>query len=185
MVHAQTVANQPLRPVAASTAPPPAKTATAATPHVLPRSEPKSISIPSVGIEADAISVGQLADGSMETPPLFDWTVGWYRLGPTPGELGPAVIVGHVDTYKGPSVFWRLRELQPGDLVNITRADGSVATFKVTSLGQYSQNDFPTQAVYGNIDHAGLRLITCGGAFDQQTLHYTENTVVYADLVTP
>ncbi len=149
----------------------------------LPRSEPTHINVPSVQIDYDIMSVGRLPDGTMETPPLFDKITGWYKYSPTPGEIGPAIIVGHIDTYKGPSVFWRLREIQPGAIVEITRADGSIAKFKVEALKQFDQNNFPTQEVYGNIDHAGLRLITCGGTFDRQTGHYNQNTVVFASLI--
>ncbi len=155
-----------------------------ATPHVLTASTPTHITIPAVSIDAAIMPVGQDTDGSIQMPPLFDWTTGWYDLSPTPGQLGPAIIVGHVDTYKGVSVFWNLRNLNPGDLINVARADGSTATFKVQSLQQFDQNNFPTQEVYGNIDYAGLRLITCGGTFDQSTASYTENTVVFASLVT-
>ena len=152
-------------------------------PKFLPRSEPTHISIPSVGIDSGIMQVGQAADGTIETPLLFDWITGWYNLSPTPGEKGPAVIVGHVDTYKGVSVFWRLREVQPGAIVEVARADGKVAKFKVEALKQFDQNNFPTKEIYGNIDHSGLRLITCAGAFDESTAQYTQNTVVYASLV--
>lgn len=154
-----------------------------AAPHVLPRSEPTHLSIPSVGIDVDLTSVGQASDGSIQMPPLFDWVAGWYNLSPTPGELGPSIIVGHVDTYKGISVFWNLRYVNPGDLITISRADGSTATFKVSALKQFDQNSFPTQDVYGNLNYAGLRLITCGGTFNNSTESYTQNTVVYASLL--
>lgn len=162
----------------------PVKILAAAKPKFLPRSEPTHITIPSVGIDTGVISVGQDASGGIQMPPLFDMTTGWYNLSPTPGEKGPAIIVGHVDTYKGISVFWRLREVQPGDMVEIARADGKVAKFKVEALKQFEQSNFPTSEVYGNIDHAGLRLITCGGAFDHSSGQYTQNTVVYASLIT-
>lgn len=169
----------PVKPFApAVSTPPPAP-----VPLSLPRSEPTHIAIPDLGIDYDVISVGQDAGGKMETPPIGDWTVGWYRLSPTPGEIGPAVMVGHLNDYVGGSVFWRLREIQPGSLIHITRADGKVATFKATTLSNYSQTAFPTNEVYGNIAHAGLRLITCSGTYDPQTGYYTENTVVYAELV--
>ncbi len=156
--------------------------ATVLKPKFLPKSEPTHISIASVGINTDVRSVGKADDGTIELPPLFDWTTGWYKYSPTPGELGPAIIVGHVDTYKGVSVFWRLRDVQPGDVIEIARADGTVVKFKVEALKQFDQSNFPTAEVYGNIDHAGLRLITCGGAFDKTTEQYTQNTVVYASV---
>jgi sortase (surface protein transpeptidase) len=154
-----------------------------AKPKGLPRSEPTHISIPSIGIDAGVMQVGLAADGSLETPPVLDYITGWYRGSPTPGEIGPSVIDGHVDNYKGISVFWRLRELTPGAEVDIARADGSTVKFKVDALQQFDQDDFPTKAVYGNINHAGLRLITCGGTFDTATGHYNQNTVVFASMV--
>lgn len=152
-------------------------------PKVLSKSEPTNLKIERLGINYPTKAVGKLADGTMETPPVLEWVTGWYKYSPTPGELGPSIIVGHVDSYKGPSVFWRLREVLPGDIIEVARADGSVASFKVDSLQQFDQSNFPTETVYGNIDHAGLRLITCGGTFNRATGHYTENTVVFASLV--
>lgn len=170
-----------LVPVKTFSAPAPVKTAEGIKP--LPRSLPTHISVPSVGIDADIISVGRASDGTIQTPPLFDWVTGWYKYSPTPGEIGPSVIVGHVDTYKGISVFWHLREVKKGDIIKIKRKDGSTAKFKVTGLKQFDQNNFPTEKVYGNLKYPGLRLITCGGAFDKRTESYTQNTVVYAFLV--
>lgn len=152
-------------------------------PLALPRSTPVHLNIPSQNIDLDIVPVDRDASGAIAMPPLFDWVAGWYDLSPTPGEIGPAVIVGHVDTYKGISVFWDLRYVQPGDSVAVTRADGHTANFTVTALQQYDQNNFPTQTVYGNTSDAELRLITCGGTFDTSTGHYTQNTVVYAKLV--
>jgi sortase (surface protein transpeptidase) len=154
-----------------------------AKPKSLPRSEPTRIDIPVIGVSADIMQVGLAADGSLETPPVLEYITGWYRGSPTPGETGPSVIVGHVDNYKGISVFWRLRELKPTDEVNITRADGSVVKFKVEALQQFDQANFPTKEVYGNVDHPGLRLITCGGTFSAATGHYDHNTVVFASMV--
>jgi sortase (surface protein transpeptidase) len=150
----------------------------------LPKSLPTHISVPSVGIDASVTSVGKDASGGIQMPPLFAWTTGWYNLSPTPGEKGPAIIVGHVDTYKGVSVFWNLRNIQPGAIIQINRQDGKVAKFKVDSLKQFPQNAFPTKEVYGNINYSGIRLITCGGAFDKGSGQYTQNTVVYASLTT-
>lgn len=169
---------EPLKTFSSST---PVKTATGIKP--LPRSRPTHITVPSVGINASVTPVGRDSEGSIQMPPLFDWTTGWYKYSPTPGQIGPAIIVGHVDTYKGISVFWRLRYIKKGDIINVSRADGHTARFKVTALKQFSQANFPTKEVYGNIQYPGLRLITCGGAFDKQTASYTQNTVVYAFLL--
>jgi len=161
--------------------PAPVKAATGIKP--LPRSEPTHITVPSVGIDAPVGPVGQDAEGSIAVPPVEEWVTGWYKYSPTPGEDGPSVIVGHVDTYKGVSVFWRLREVQRGDIINITRADGKTVKFKVTSLKQFDQDKFPTKEVYGNLKYPGLRLITCAGTFNKDTGSYTQNTVVYAFMV--
>ena len=146
-------------------------------------SKPKQITVSRLGIDYGIVELGQNADETMETPPLFDMVAGWYKYSPTPGEIGPSIIVGHIDTYKGASVFWRLREIVPGDEVSILREDGSTVRFKVTGLKQFEQSNFPTEEVYGNTDDAQLRLITCGGTFDKKTLHYSENTVVFATMI--
>jgi sortase (surface protein transpeptidase) len=107
----------------------------------------------------------------------------WYRYSPTPGSLGPAIVLGHVDSASGgPSVFFRLGDLRRGDRVSITRADDSIAVFIVDEVHTYAKDDFPTDVVYRDINHAGLRLITCGGAFDDSTGHYLDNVVVFASL---
>ena len=182
LVHPQTT--QAALPVASFSLPTPDLETDFTKPVVMKRSEPVRIQVPRVKINTAVSPVGRLADGSMETPEIMEQVTGWYKYSPTPGELGPSVIVGHVDTYKGPSVFWRLRELQPGDVVEVTRTDGSVAKFSVVSVRQFDQSNFPSQDVYGDINHAGLRLITCGGTFNRTTGHYTENTVVFAILDT-
>lgn len=130
------------------------------------------------------MAVGKAADGTIETPPVLEWITGWYKYSPTPGQEGPAVIVGHVDNYKGISVFWKLRDIKPGDVVEVSRADGTVVKFKVDALKQFDQAAFPTKEVYGNINYAGLRLITCAGSFDPATASYNQNTVVYASMIT-
>ena len=150
----------------------------------LPRSKPTHLSIPSVGINADVSSVGRKANGAMEVP-NDGFLTGWYKYSPTPGEIGPAIIVGHVDWAKiGPAVFWRLRELKPGDKIIVTRSNGKKVSFKVTALQQFEQNNFPTKKVYGNINNAGLRLITCGGTFNYGSGRYSHNTVVFASMIT-
>lgn len=118
----------------------------------------------------------------MQVPPDAG-SVGWFTGGPTPGELGPAVIVGHVDWAGQPGIFFDLRNVQPNDEITVTRDDGSIALFKVRSTEQFPKDQFPTSAVYGNIDHAGLRLITCGGSFDRVARSYEDNIIVFADLV--
>jgi sortase (surface protein transpeptidase) len=151
---------------------------------VLAPSAPVALSIPAIGVRSPMQRLGQTADGELAVPapgPEYDWP-GWYRYSPTPGSLGPAVIVGHVDSAaNGPSVFWRLGSLRPRDLVRVTRADGSIAIFAVDDVRRFRKTRFPSQLVYGNTNHAALRLITCGGPIEGG--HYRDNIVVRASLV--
>jgi sortase (surface protein transpeptidase) len=159
----------------------PTKPEVAAPAHLAP-SQPGRIQIPKIALDTAVVPTGLDANGAIQVP-NDSWVTGWYDKSPTPGEVGPAVIVGHVDNLQGIAVFWRLRELAPGDTVSIARADGSTANFAITQIVEYPQDQFPTQEVYGNIDYAGLRLITCGGTFNTTTHHYSHNTVVYAKLI--
>lgn len=148
----------------------------------LTASVPSKIDIPRIGVSAGIQKVGLLTDGTIETPAILSGLVGWYQYGPSPGEQGPSVLVGHVDSYKGPSVFWNLSKLHIADTINITRSDGITVQFVVSRIAQYGQDNFSTNEVYGNIDHAGLRIITCGGTYNHLTGRYSQNTVIYADL---
>ena len=149
-------------------------------------SAPVAVSIPAIGVRAAIVRLGQLPDGSMEVPtagPAYD-KAGWYRYSPMPGSLGPAIIVGHLDSAAdGPSVFYRLGSLHPHDTVRITRLDGSVVVFTVDSVSRYHKADFPSRLVYGNTNGPALRLITCGGTFDRGSGHYLDNVVVMASMV--
>ena len=127
---------------------------------------------------------GLQADGSLEVPP-GGFPAGWFTGAPMPGEVGPAVMAGHVDWGGSPGVFYDLRSLKPGDEITVSRADGTAVLFAVASVQQFSKDAFPSAAVYGNLDHPGLRLITCGGSFDRAERSYVDNIVVFADLVTP
>lgn len=155
---------------------------TAANTKNLPASAPIRLRIDKIGVSAPIIGLGLQTDGSLDTPPGPD-VVGWYDKSPTPGQIGPAVIDGHVDWINNIAVFWRLRELVPGDTLAVDRADGTTATFKVTAIQEFPQDNFPTQAVYGNLDYAGIRLITCGGEFNSSTGHYSQNIVVFGQLI--
>ena len=152
----------------------------------MPASAPVALSVPSIGIDdAALVELGRNADGTVEVPSLDDPDArpGWYRGSPTPGTLGPAIILGHVDSRRyGPGVFYDLADLQPGAVVDVARADGSVAHFAVESVREVAKRDFPTIEVYGNLDHAGLRLITCGGEFDPDAGSYESNIIVFASL---
>ncbi|MFC6080278.1 class F sortase [Sphaerisporangium aureirubrum] len=164
-----------------ATAGPPDPAAPPAT--TLRMSAPTRVKIPRIGVDAPLTSVGVRKSGEIEVPPLDrPKLAGWYRLGPSPGEAGPAVILGHVNTRRGPAVFGRLRELSRGDKITVTRADGSTAVFTVDGAEQASKARFPTKRVYGHVDHAALRLITCGGIFNPRSHSYTDNIIVYATL---
>ncbi|TFV60168.1 class F sortase [Geodermatophilus sp. DF01-2] len=176
-------AGAPGQPESVASAPVPEEPSPPISGPLLGEAEPTALEVPSIGLRTDGlVPLGLMSDGSMEVPADYD-RAGWYRHGPTPGELGPAVLAGHVDSAaEGPAVFFRLAELSPGAEVLVTRADGQTAVFAVERVEQYPKDEFPTQRVYGDIDHAGLRLITCGGAFDPATGHYRDNIVVYARL---
>lgn len=158
--------------------------ATPELPAVLAASVPVRVQIPAIGVDSELMDLGLQADGTMEVP-AGGFPAGWYTGAPTPGERGPAVLAGHVDWGGAPGVFAELRDVVPGDEITVSRADGSTAVFAVREVGQYDKDDFPTAAVYGDLDHAGLRVITCGGVFDELAGSYLDNTVVFADLVPP
>ncbi len=168
----------------ANTAEAPALDATATTSAlVLTEAEPMRIRIPAVGIDAAfETPLGLEENQEIQVPEGYE-TVGYYKYGPTPGELGPAVILGHVDSVAGPAVFFSLGQLEEGDEIEVEREDGTTATFAVTRLERHAQSGFPTREVYGDIDHAGLRLITCSGTFDRGAQRYSHNLIVFAELV--
>ena len=152
---------------------------------VLASSQPVTLDIAAIDVHSVINELGLTSDGALETPapgPHYD-EAAWYRHSPTPGALGPAVLLGHIDSAAdGPSVFFRLGELEPGDEVSVSRADGSTVIFIVDAVHSYPKDDFPTELVYGDIDHAGLRILTCGGAFDDAAGHYLDNVVVFASI---
>jgi hypothetical protein len=151
---------------------------------VLRGSRPVRLGIPSLGTSAVLDVVGLNADRSLQVPapgPNYGHPA-WYSGSPSPGELGPAVIIGHVDSVTGPSVFFRLGALQPGDRIEVSRADGSMVEFSVTGVRRYAKSRFPTQLVFGRTAYPALRLITCGGPFDRATGHYRDDIVVFAAL---
>lgn len=150
---------------------------------VMQESDPVKLRIPSINLDSDFSEPLGLEDGGEIEVPDDYTSVAYYKHGPTPGELGPAVILGHVDSVNGPAVFFSLGQLKEGDEIQVERADGSTATFAVTELERQTQTAFPTRKVYGDLDHAGLRLITCTGIYDKEKLRYTHNLIVYAKLV--
>lgn len=176
-------------PPAHTRAPTPAKTpvtgrhapATSPVPLTLPRSVPLSVRVPAIGVRSGLVPLGLRPDQSIEVPTDFA-DAGWYVGAPTPGQLGPAVVLGHIDSYRGPAVFFRLAALRPGDQIIVNRADRTDAAFSVDAIRQYPKNHFPTKDVYGDIGYAGLRLISCGGQFDKTARSYDDNIVVFAHL---
>jgi sortase (surface protein transpeptidase) len=153
---------------------------------VMPAAMPVQLEIPAIGVSTQLLRLGLTPSGALATPPAgphYD-RAGWYVGSPAPGAQGPAVIVGHVDSAaNGPSVFYRLASLQPGDVALVSRADGTVARFAVDRVLRFPKASFPTQLVYGDTNIAALRLITCGGPFDRATGHYRDNTIVLAHLL--
>jgi LPXTG-site transpeptidase (sortase) family protein len=148
----------------------------------LPRSAPERVRIPRLDVSSSLVRLGLDGEGVMETPD-DPARAGWFTGGPVPGTLGPAVIAGHVTWNQEPAVFYRLGDLRRGDRVTVDRADGSTAVFRVTGVEQYPKDAFPTDDVYGAVDHAALRLVTCGGTYDEEQHRYLDNVVAYAELV--
>ncbi len=146
------------------------------------RSAPVELRIPAIGVAVPVSSLGLNPDSTVQVPTDFQ-VPGWFRLGPSPGQPGSAVILGHVDSRKGPAVFFRLRSLRPGDRVEVMLADGVVAHFVVRTVATYKKTDFPARRVYGSQGYSALQLVTCGGTFDNRTHHYLSNVVVYTSLV--
>lgn len=155
-----------------------------AAPAALDRSVPVRIEIPKLDVDAKLMSLGVDGNGEVEVPPLHKADLaGWYKHGVAPGEVGNAVIIGHVDSRKiGPAVFFRLGKLKPGDRVEVTRTDGRVARFRVDGVRAFPKVEFPAELVYGPSDQASLRIVTCGGEFDKKQRNYSDNVIVFATL---
>ncbi|WP_406862731.1 class F sortase [Streptomyces sp. HUAS MG47] len=173
-------ATPPARVTETSAAPAPAAEAVAP----LSGSEPVRVQVPAAGVDTGAgpvLKLGLAADGTVEVPSVAQADrIGWYTKGVTPGETGPAVLIGHFDTEKGPAVLKDVARVKVGDTVTVTRADGTRAVFTVRALEQVGKKAFPTQKVYGNTARPELRLITCGGELVDG--HRPDNIIVYADL---
>jgi hypothetical protein len=150
----------------------------------LRRSMPVSVEIPVIGVKSRLLRLGLNSDGTIQVPSVDTSAnlAAWYKYSATPGQIGASVIEGHVDSRQGPAVFFRLGALRPGDKINVTLADGVTAIFRVTGVRQYSKSNFPSKTIYGAARFAALRLITCGGPFDNATGHYLRSTVVFASL---
>jgi hypothetical protein len=149
-----------------------------------PSAPPVAVEIARIGVRSELVDLDLEDDRQLEVPTDAE-LAGWYVRGPRPGDPGPAVIAGHVDSHRGPAVFHRLGELDPGDEVVVRRADGSRARFAVQRLERWPKDTFPTDAVYREADGAELRLITCGGEFDRRGRRYEDNIIVFATAVAP
>jgi sortase (surface protein transpeptidase) len=150
----------------------------------LAASAPVRIEIPVLGVSAPVMRLGLNGDGTVQVPPLGNHNLaGWYDGSVTPGQRGSSIILGHVDSYTGISVFFYIKNLRPGDQIKIARADGSTAVFAVDGVQKVKKSTFPTHAIYGNVSYPGLRLITCGGPFDTGAGQYLDNIVVYSHLI--
>lgn len=144
---------------------------------------PVALEIPDIEVETRIMGLGLSSTKELEVPPLREAdTAGWYEASPAPGDPGPAVIVGHVDSDAGPAVFYELGELDPGDTLTVTRSDHRTATFTVDRVATFAKSRFPTRRVYGATAGAQLRLITCGGSYDADRGGYQSNVVVFAHL---
>ncbi|SEC64432.1 class F sortase [Streptomyces sp. TLI_105] len=157
--------------------------ATAAPVRPMARSLPVRVRVPAAGVDAGSVlSLGLNADGTVEVPSVADADrIGWYDKGVTPGETGPAVLIGHFDTARGPAVLKNVSRVRVGDEITVARADGTTAVFRVRELEQVDKDAFPTAKVYGNTTRPELRLVTCGGELVDG--HRPDNIIVYADLV--
>jgi hypothetical protein len=147
----------------------------------LPPSAPTRLRIPAIAVDTALQPLGLLPDGSLQPPSSWQMA-GWYARGVQPGDPGPAVIAGHVDSVSGPAVFFRLRQLHPGDLLVVQRVDRRLLSFVVDTVAEYPKSAFPTAAVYGPTALSMLRLITCAGDFDWQAHSYRDNLVISAQL---
>ena len=146
------------------------------------RSVPVRLRIPALGMSVPLLSLGENADGTVQVPPN-DLEPGWFNLGPTPGQIGSSVILGHVDNSSGPGVFFTLRTLAAGDPIFVDQSDGGTVEFVVNAVASYDKTSFPAQRVYGSHGSSALQLVTCGGIFDHATGSYLSNIVAYSSLV--
>ena len=165
---------------AASASPEPGSTSPSGPQPLPPRTATaRSLRIPAIGVRSPLVPLRLEPGGALEAPEAWD-TPGWYVDGAVPGDTGPAVVAGHVDSPDGPAVFWRLRELRIGQEIEVERSDGRTVTFVVTRNEQFEQADFPTGLVYGPTPGHELRLITCDGIYDRKARRYLSNRVVFA-----
>ncbi|MGF7235097.1 MAG: class F sortase [Frankia sp.] len=149
-------------------------------PATTPHSAPVAVAIPAIAVQSSLVRLGLNSDGTLQVPTDFT-KAGWYSGGPAPGDTGVSIIVGHVDSHKGPAIFFRLPALRVGDAVLVRGADGTTVRFTVYKVARYTKAAFPAAQVYADIGRPELRLITCTGVFNRSTGHYLSNFVVYAN----
>jgi hypothetical protein len=171
---ASPAARPSVRAPSGSAAPAPDASPAAAVPA------PVSLTIPAIGVHSKLIRLGITAHGTLQVP-TSTTVAGWYTGSPRPGGIGSSVIAGHIDSYLGPGIFYRLRDMKPRERIYVRRANGSLAVFSVYAVRQYPKDHFPTGTVYGPAPDAELHLITCGGTFDYATRSYLSNVVVYSN----
>ncbi|MEO9152644.1 MAG: class F sortase [Lapillicoccus sp.] len=140
---------------------------------------PVRVRIPAIGVDSALVDLGIGADKAIEVP-TDPARVGWLDTSPAPGQQGPAVLAGHVDSKTGPAVFYHLKQLAVGDAITVTRRDGSSVSFTVDGVQTYAKSAFPTEATYGPVPGPALRLITCGGSYVKSAGGYQDNVVVFA-----
>ena len=175
------LSSPPERPLEAGRARRPRQTRVAIKLPREPAPPPVRLRIPRMHVDERLVGLRVQADGTLASPADFD-DPGWYRDGVAPGDRGPAVIVGHVDSFDGPAVFFKLETLRPGDQARVRRADGTTVIFVVDRVERFAKDSFPTEQVYGATKGPELRLITCGGGFNETTRHYDDNVVAFASL---
>jgi sortase (surface protein transpeptidase) len=190
IVLGRTGVSQPSIPASLSTAAPtsepaspsePALPSDASSPEPEPVPKPVRVVIPAIDVDAELVGLGIHDDGSMEVPNFG--LAGWYEPGPRPGQPGPAVIAAHVDSVRGPDVFFRLKDLGAGDKITVEHADGDTTTFRVQRSEQQLKEELPADRIWNDTDDVVLRLITCGGDFDPDERSYRSNVIVYAKAV--
>jgi sortase (surface protein transpeptidase) len=152
--------------------------------HAASPSRPVQLSIPAIGVSKRLLRLGLRRDGTVEVPASGDASFpGWFRLGPVPGQVGSAVILGHVDSVRGPAVFYELRSLARGNRVDVRLEDGAVVHFEVQKVATYPNADFPARKVYASRGARALNLVTCGGTYEKENGGYQSNVVVFTRLV--
>jgi sortase (surface protein transpeptidase) len=152
--------------------------------QALPASLPVRVEIPALEVNAPLMKLGRNASGTLQVPPLDNHNLaGWFDHSVTPGEKGTSIILGHVDDFTGPSVFFSIKTLRPGERIKVVRANGGTALFSVDGVQKVPKGTFPTSIIDENTPYPELRLITCGGPFDTSTRQYLDNIVVYSHLV--